>query len=159
MKTDAGKKSMLKVASQEVHENLRNTRKTLRVLQQTATDKENLVGRSRPDKDIKLSAEIIKQKCFAEKEVQTDAVITVEDLTSDNPSVDYWRRLAEKRGEDLDNSLKENEKLKESLVVLQEENKLCKAMLDESKALVEVLQEMLEEPNEGQETEPTIQND
>ncbi|KAK9883511.1 hypothetical protein WA026_001687 [Henosepilachna vigintioctopunctata] len=152
MKTDAAKKVTIKVAPQEVNENLKNSRKTLRVLQQTATDKENLVGRSRLDKDIKLS-DSVKQKSFAEKEVQTDAVITVEDLTSENPSVDYWRKLAEKRAEDLDRSFRENEKLKDDIEALQEENRICKVMLDESKALVEVLQEMLEEPDTAEVSE------
>jgi hypothetical protein len=36
-------------------ENLKNTRKTLKVLQKTAGDKENLVGRLINEKDIKLA--------------------------------------------------------------------------------------------------------
>lgn len=60
-------------------------------------------------------------------------------MTSDDPGVDYWRRLAEKRAEDLDNSFRENEKLKADIEALQEENKICKAMLEESTTLVEIL--------------------
>ena len=67
-------------------------------------------------------------------------MITAADLTSDEPSADYWKRVAEKRQEMLDESLTENEKLKGAVEALQEENKACKEMLDESRALVEVLQ-------------------
>lgn len=65
---------------------------------------------------------------------------TVEDLTSEDASVDYWKRLAEKRQESLDVSLHEIEKLKDDIEALQEENKVCKEMLEESRNLVEVLQ-------------------
>ncbi|XP_044760077.1 geminin [Coccinella septempunctata] len=143
MKTEAARKVTLKIGGQETHENLKNTRRTLCVLQQAATDKENLVGRSRPEKSIKLSSEIIKHTTFSDKGVQTDAVVTAADLTSDDPGVDYWRRLAEKRAEDLDNSFRENEKLKADIEALQEENKICKAMLEESTTLVEILKEEL----------------
>lgn len=75
------------------------------------------------------------------KSTQTgECVITAEDLTSDEPSADYWRQLAETRGDALNRSIQENEKLKEDIEVLQEENKICKEMLEESKNLVEVLQ-------------------
>lgn len=75
------------------------------------------------------------------KSTQTgECVITAEDLTSDEPSIDYWRKLAETRGDVLNRSIQENEKLKEDIEALQEENKICKEMLEESKNLVEVLQ-------------------
>lgn len=108
----------------------------------------------------------VKRKKFVHKSVQTgEAVVTASDLESDEPSVDYWKTLAEKRGEALNDSLQENEKLKEDISNLIEENSVCKAMLDESKNLIEVLQvyflvyfflctihrfilqEMLDEPN------------
>lgn len=66
-------------------------------------------------------------------------IITAKDLTSDEPSIDYWKRLAEKREEALNITLQENAKLKEDISTLQQENKICKEMLEESRNLVEVL--------------------
>lgn len=74
------------------------------------------------------------------KSVQVgECVITARDLTSDEPSADYWKKLAETRGEALNRSLEENEKLKENISSLQQENRICKEMLEESRNLVEVL--------------------
>lgn len=87
------------------------------------------------------------------KSVQTEEYqVTVDDLTSEEPSEDYWRRLAEKRGEALNESFQEIERLKDNVTALKEENRICKEMLEESKHLVEVLQEMLAE-TEPDETE------
>ncbi|RZB40048.1 geminin [Asbolus verrucosus] len=151
------RKEGLKIDSQEQKENMKNTRKTLKVLQQAATDKENLAGRIIIDKDAKLattsSKQEVKRKKVEDKSVQTEEPnVTAEDLTSEEPSENYWKRLAEKREERLDESFQENERLKEALEALQEENRVCKEMLNESRNLVEVLQEMLEE-NEGDATE------
>lgn len=75
------------------------------------------------------------------KSVQVgECVITSKDLISDEPSLDYWKKLAETRGDALNRSLEENEKLKVNVSHLQQENKICKEMLDESRHLVEVLQ-------------------
>lgn len=75
------------------------------------------------------------------KSVQTgEGTITENDLTSEEPSADYWKLLAEKRQDALNDSLQENERLKEHVDALQEENRICKEMLEESKHLVEVLQ-------------------
>lgn len=75
------------------------------------------------------------------KSVQVgECVITAKDLTSDEPGVDYWKKLAETRDNALKKVLEENEKLKENISSLQQENKICKEMLDESRHLVEVLQ-------------------
>lgn len=83
----------------------------------------------------------IKKKKTIHKGVQTgECIITIEDLTSNEQSVDYWKRLAEKRGDSLNNSLQENEKLKDDLETLKEENRICQEMLDESRNLVEILQ-------------------
>lgn len=84
-----------------------------------------------------------KKKSLQHKAVQTfeDYTVSELDLTSDEPpNEEYWRRLAEKRGEALNDSLHENEKLKENIEALQEENQVCKNMLDESRHLVEILQ-------------------
>lgn len=75
------------------------------------------------------------------KSVQTgESVITEADLTSEEPSADYWKRLAEKRQESLNESLQENDRLKEHVEALKEENRICKDMLEESRHLVQVLQ-------------------
>lgn len=79
-------------------------------------------------------------KTCRNKAVQTGATVTVADLTSDEPSADYWKILAEKRAESLNASMEENERLKQHIDALKEENRICKEMLDESKHLVEVLQ-------------------
>lgn len=85
-----------------------------------------------------------KLKKVENKAVQTgECVITESDLTSDEPSADFWKRLAEKRQESLDESLHEIEQLKENVEALKEENKVCKEMLDESQHLVEVLRVLL----------------
>lgn len=79
-------------------------------------------------------------KTCTNKAVQTGGTVTVADLISEEPSTDYWRILAEKRAESLNVSLEENERLKQHIDALKEENRICKEMLDESKHLVEVLQ-------------------
>lgn len=83
-----------------------------------------------------------KQKKLAHKSVQTgEAVVTAADLTADDePSADYWKVLAEKRGNDLNDSLQENERLKDQVKALEDENQICKEMIEESKTLIEVLQ-------------------
>ncbi|KAJ8927319.1 hypothetical protein NQ314_020233 [Rhamnusium bicolor] len=153
MKTE--KKVIIKVESQDKQENAKTTRRTLKVLQRAATDKENLVGRPQTFKDAKAASDFEKSEAkrkkplMQNKSVQTgECIITAEDLTSDEPSADYWRRLAETRGESLNKSFKEIEDLKSNIEVLQEENKICKELLDESKNLVEVLQEMLNEKDD-----------
>lgn len=94
------------------------------------------------------SQKIKKQDCGTQtddktclnKAVQTGGSVTVEDLIGEEAGVDYWKLLAEKRAESLNTSLQENERLKQHVDALQEENRICKEMLDESKHLVEVLQ-------------------
>lgn len=56
------------------------------------------------------------------------------------PSENYWQILAERRRIALDDALEENKELNERVVKLEEENRICKDMLDETRALVEVLQ-------------------
>lgn len=80
----------------------------------------------------------------AEKQL---ARVTEEDLTTEGePSESYWKVLAEKRRIALDVSLKENEELHEKVTSLEEELVIARAMLDESKNLVEVLTEMIQDP-------------
>ncbi|XP_034182822.1 geminin DNA replication inhibitor isoform X1 [Osmia lignaria lignaria] len=140
-------------------------RKSLHVLQPSATDKENLVGGGRmlrsalPVKDAnknevkeKPKTEPTKRKkvTFKDKAVQTPRggkiKIEVEDLTSEaGPSENYWEVLAERRRIALEDALEDNRELNDRVEKLQEENRVYKEMLDESRALIEVLQEMLGE--------------
>ncbi|KAK0078612.1 hypothetical protein PV325_002306 [Microctonus aethiopoides] len=145
------------------------TRKTLHTLQPAATDKENLVGGGRvlrsgggvplkgAIKDemsektkIETTKKIKSKSKYLDKAIQTirggKAKIDIEDLICDaGPSENYWQILAERRRIALDDALEENKELNERVVKLEEENRICKDMLDETRALVEVLQEMIGE--------------
>ncbi|XP_060523245.1 uncharacterized protein LOC132700132 [Cylas formicarius] len=149
MKSEQHKKVIIKVESEIHQENVKNTRRTLKTLQPAAQDKENLAGRPLAVKEARLTLENDSKKkntSLMHKSTQTEKYVTnAEDLTSENASPEYWRRLAEKRQEALDESFLEIEKLKGDIETLQEENKICKEMLQESRNLVEVLQEMIEE--------------
>lgn len=80
---------------------------------------------------------------------QTLAQITEEDLTTEGePSEQYWKTLAERRRVALEDSLHENEMLHEKVSSLEEELNISRAMLDETKNLVEVLTEMINEPDQ-----------
>ncbi|CAL7947255.1 unnamed protein product [Xylocopa violacea] len=141
-------------------------RKCLHVLQPAATDKENLVGGGRMLRSSLSAKETIKIEVtektksdekpkrkkitFKDKAVQTarggKIKIEVEDLTSEaGPSENYWEVLAERRRIALEDALEDNKELTERVEKLEEENRIYKEMLDESRALVEVLQEMLGE--------------
>lgn len=72
--------------------------------------------------------------------------IIEEDLTSEGePSEGYWKTLAEKRRVALDISLKENEELHEKVESLEEELSISRTMLEESRNLVELLTEIIQE--------------
>lgn len=76
------------------------------------------------------------------------AQVTEEDLTTEGePSELYWKGLAEQRRIALDISLKENEELHQKVESLEEELSVARQMIDESKNLVEVLTEMIQEGN------------
>lgn len=76
--------------------------------------------------------------------------IIEEDLTTEGePSEGYWKTLAEKRRVALDISLKENEELHEKVDSLEEELILSREMLEESKNLVELLTEIIQERDSG----------
>lgn len=61
----------------------------------------------------------------------------------DNPNENYWQILAERRRMALVDTLEENKKLARDIEKLEEENRIYKEMLDETKLFVEVLQVML----------------
>lgn len=137
----------------------------MHVLQPAATDKENLVGGGRMLRSALPAKEAVKSEVtekpkndmpkrkkitYKDKAVQTargeKIKIEVEDLTSEaGPSENYWEVLAERRRIALEDALDENRELNERVVKLEEENRICKEMLDETRALVEVLQEMIGE--------------
>ncbi|XP_046966064.1 geminin-like [Vanessa cardui] len=129
----------------------RTTRRSLKTLQHTATDTENLVGR--PSKSLKhqLSQESVievevKKKNLSTKETQVNLEnkITADDLTNpEGASERYWQILAEKRQVALQEALDENEKLRQSIEDLKQENMQYKQMLDEANSFVEVIKEEL----------------
>lgn len=147
-------------------------RKSLHTLQPAATNKENLVGAGRvlrssggvPMKGVikdemsektnietsKKDKKIKSKVKYQDKACQTPRggkiQIEIEDLTCDaGPSENYWQVLAERRRIALDDTLEDNKELTERVAKLEEENRICKEMLDETRALVEVLQEMIGE--------------
>ncbi|CAK9809811.1 hypothetical protein ANTPLA_LOCUS6343 [Anthophora plagiata] len=113
-------------------------RKSLHVLQPAATDKENLVGGGRMLRSALPTKETLKSD--GTERSKND------DLTSEaGPSENYWEVLAERRRIALEDALEDNKELVERVEKLEEENRIYKEMLDESRALVEVLQEMIGE--------------
>lgn len=139
------------MSTPDVQESSRMTRKSLKTLQHTASDRENLVGR--PPKSLKhqLSQDSpveveVKRKNLSTKETQAnlDTKITVEDLTNpEEASEKYWKILAEKRQVALQEALDENHKLLRIIEDLKEENKLTKQMLEEANSFIEVVKEEL----------------
>ncbi|XP_050351050.1 geminin-like [Nymphalis io] len=129
----------------------RTTRRSLKTLQHTATDTENLVGR--PSKSLKhqLSHESVievevKKKNLSTKETQVNLEnkISADDLTNpEGASERYWQILAEKRQVALQDALEENEKLRKIIEDLKQENIQYKQMLDEANSFVEVIKEEL----------------
>ncbi|EDS38173.1 conserved hypothetical protein [Culex quinquefasciatus] len=81
-----------------------------------------------------------------EKAFGSKPTITEEDLTSaEGLNQYYWEVLAEKRRAVLEESLSENMDLYEQLSSLKEELSTSKQMLQESRNIVEVLTELLQE--------------
>lgn len=75
----------------------------------------------------------------------TSKMVTVDDLTTDTVGEAYWEVLAEKRRVALDETLVENQELYERIAVLEDELNQSQSLLAETRNLVEVLTEMLEE--------------
>ncbi|KAL6265063.1 hypothetical protein P5V15_005154 [Pogonomyrmex californicus] len=139
-------------------------RKPLQVLQPAATDNEMLVGADRILRSIKSQRATTKQDVETikkntskhlkvtkkNKAIQTAREerirIKVEDLTStDNPSENYWQILAERRQIALVDALEENKILVQRIAKKEEEIRVYKEMLEETKALAETLQELYKE--------------
>ncbi|XP_012225387.1 geminin [Linepithema humile] len=142
-------------------------RKSLHELQPSATNKEILVGADRmvrsteQTKEAKLKKDVPKktkgtsksQKITTKNQaVQTTpeekVKIEPEDLTSTDlagPSENYWQVLAERRRVALKDALEENKILSQRIEKLEEENRIQKEMLSETRALVEVLREAMDD--------------
>lgn len=93
-----------------------------------------------------------KRKKVVTLAVQTDperlelTKITELDLTTDGePSEAYWKVLAEKRRVAMEKTLQENAELEEERTNLLDMLDVSAQMLDESRNLVEILTEMLQE--------------
>lgn len=172
MSNIAAKKVFIQVeTAAEQEEHLRNQRKTLKLLQSGATDKENLAGRPYIDKLSRIKAatsdlalaptEYAKRKKTETRIAETQTSpeknnkeITVEELTTDEePGEVYWQKLAERRRKALEESLQENQCLHERIQGLEEELNISRQMLEEARNLVEVLTEMLSENEAKQEIE------
>lgn len=131
------------------------TRKFLQTLQQSAVDKENLVGGGNM-KDVAVESEKSKIKAntpstkYKVEKGSNDIVSLKNDLTSDVPSENYWKQLAERRRVALDEALKENETLHTKVKLLEEENAVVKAMMKEATDLVQTLTEIVEEKVDGE---------
>ncbi|XP_049776212.1 geminin isoform X2 [Schistocerca cancellata] len=101
-----------------------------------------LTNRNVSEKDQNLKRKKLCNKC-----VQTDPekeLISAEDLTStEEPSENYWKVLAERRRVALEDALKENELLHQKISILEEEKEVCEAMLEETKTLVDTFKEII----------------
>ncbi|GAB0097060.1 hypothetical protein DMENIID0001_126530 [Sergentomyia squamirostris] len=155
-------KIFIQVDSDDVQqENLKNSRRTFKVLQKNAKDKENLVGRpiisASKESHLKQRTDLEEEKVLQKKkkqasstQVQTDSEescdqqISEADITSTaGTSQKYWELLAEKRRLALEDALKENECLHQRIQNLEEELKISREMLAESKEMLSVMEEIL----------------
>ncbi|XP_012533295.1 geminin isoform X1 [Monomorium pharaonis] len=159
---------MKPVTGDEIASEQDKVRKSLHELQPSAIDKETLVGadrmikstqqvkevKSKKNVPVKIKKDVPKKQknvTTNDKAVQTvpeKIDIEAEDLTCTDlagPSENYWQVLAEKRRIALKNTLNENKELIKRLEKLEEEKRIYKEMLDETKSLVEVLQDMIED--------------
>ncbi|EFN61912.1 hypothetical protein EAG_15741, partial [Camponotus floridanus] len=120
------------------------SRKSLHELQPSAINKETLVGADRMINSTEQSKKAkpksskhknIKTKDKAVQTVQEEKVqIEAEDLISTaGPSKNYWQVIAEKRRVALKNALEENKELVQCIEKLEEEKRIYKEMLDETK--------------------------
>lgn len=92
------------------------------------------------------SAEPKRRKSSQDPTEKLQKKITEEDLTTEGePREDYWKALAEKRRVALDISLKENEELHDKVSSLEEELTISRSMLEESRNLVDLLTEIIQE--------------
>lgn len=87
-----------------------------------------------------------------ESQPKSKKQITADDLTSEESAGEaYWEALAEKRREALESTLNENMSLHERIEGLEEELDSSRKMIEETKNLVEILQEIISEQEVDQE--------
>lgn len=158
-KINGGNKSSVK--SMEDRVIVQGARRSLHPLQKAAGDKENLVGAGRlgmdtaGNKEKSLATSSVKNSETAVKKLKTSRNafetrrVSADDLTNEeSPSSSYWQILCERQRAALDAALSENKQLHDRVKVLEEENEQCKILLDETKALVETLKEMLNDDDD-----------
>uniref|UniRef100_A0A1A9WV56 Cytochrome P450 n=1 Tax=Glossina brevipalpis TaxID=37001 RepID=A0A1A9WV56_9MUSC len=160
-----------KKSATEDEEYLKNQRRTLQIVQVTATDGKNLTGRPIVDKLNRLKSnysDILTPKCKETEsktpETQTNSQCNIDDheaakktiiekdltSTGDKLSEYYWERLAIRRQEALDVTLEENQQLQERIECLRGELVTSQKLFEEAKNLVELLKEILNDKEEEQ---------
>ncbi|XP_060844231.1 geminin-like isoform X1 [Rhopalosiphum padi] len=156
-------KTLKTVANEETENNKvskKGMRKFLRNLQPSSEGKENLVGAGRTLQDMAIEGKTTKpEPNFDETEVCVTETSTVaemneslykqlltEDLTSKaGPSEKYWEVIAERRRKALEEVLEANEKLQAMVNALEEENKTCKQLIENTTDLVNTLKQVINE--------------
>ncbi|KPJ20133.1 Geminin [Papilio machaon] len=147
------------MSSGDVQDMPRATRRSLRTIQSTATDTENLVGKPSNSPKHQLSRESpvldiappVKRKSPSHKKVQAnlDDKVSVDDLTNPKTaSKNYWKALATKSQAALQEALSQNEKLHETIEELKEEIVKLREMLEEANAFVEVVKDLTNNTND-----------
>ncbi|XP_050439448.1 geminin-like [Adelges cooleyi] len=153
--------------SEKTSDKKKGPRKCLQTLQPGADfikNKENLVGSGRSQeklKDLKKAKPLKKLELeislndmkSKENEMSLSKTnpnlykkLVFEDLVSTvGPSEKYWEVIAERRRKALQNALKENQRLKATVMALSGENVSCKRLLEETTDLVNTLKEILED--------------
>ncbi|XP_065345590.1 uncharacterized protein LOC135943109 isoform X1 [Cloeon dipterum] len=100
-----------------------------------------------PSRKFKLLPET---KSTTEISTQTNAQfeatgsVTAEDLIEDTPSEHYWERLAKNKAASLEKALEENRLLKEQIKALESDMKIKDEMLEEARAMAEVIKELVD---------------
>jgi len=122
--------------------------KNIKTVEKTSKPEKTVTFKKINEKPKNESKKVVRDgkksgRIFKDISVQTETAeklkVTSDDLTADvSPSENYWKILAERRRIALHDALEENQMLSEQL-------KVYKEMLDESRALVEVLKEMIGE--------------
>ncbi|KAK9503758.1 hypothetical protein O3M35_010249 [Rhynocoris fuscipes] len=126
---------------------VKTSRRSLHPLQNSALDKENLVGAGRsslfmtPNKGkINVISEgKSAKKLKISKSLDIKSSKASSDINNDEPGKEYYKILAERRRVALEEALKENEKLHARVKHLEEENEQCNILLNETRQLVETL--------------------
>jgi len=95
----------------------------------------------------KVQGGFIAKRKLTDKSVQTDASTDI--VTSDEPTAEYWRILAEERREALEETLLENQTLTEKLEALEAENARLNELLEDAKTLAEMINSISDDADES----------